>query len=73
MDDTSVSSAGSGCVPLSGIFSIRKWAEFCEVSNDTINRWVEEYAIPYFQPGKARFIRAEDFISKIPFFDRQDE
>lgn len=73
MDDAPVSSAGSGCVPTTGIFSARKWAEFCECSIRTVNRWVDEYKIPYFEPGKSRFIKAEDFISRIPYFDRQDE
>jgi hypothetical protein len=72
VENPSVSSDNFGKVPLEGIFSITRWAEFFETSEQSIRRWRKKYNIPYFQPGDTMFIDARDFIRRIPYHE-QDE
>lgn len=63
----------SGSIPPVGIFSVKRWAEFFDVDEATIRRWVKQYEIPFFKPGQAMFIEAADFIRRLPYTNREDE
>lgn len=66
----STSSDFSGKIPENGIFSIKRWAEFFDSSEQSIRRWVKLYRIPYFKPGDTMFIAASDFIKRLPYNDQ---
>jgi hypothetical protein len=55
-------------VPVKGTLSIIEWAEEFEISSDQFGKWVSDYEIPYFKPGKRMYIRAEDLWPRLPFF-----
>jgi hypothetical protein len=63
----------SGEIPLSGIFSVKRWAEFFDVDEATIRRWVKQYEVPFFKPGAAMFISVDDFVRRLPYSNREEE
>lgn len=73
MENTSLSNGNSGFVPESGIFSVKRWAEFFETSEQTFRRWVKIYEIPFLKPGDAMFLKATDVIPRLPYINREDE
>lgn len=68
-----MSSENSGSVPQAGLFSVKRWAEFFDCSEDTFRRWVKKYRIPFFKPGDAMFLDANDVIRRLPYFEEEDE
>jgi hypothetical protein len=72
MDSTRASSGDSGNVPEAGVFSIKRWAEFFESTEPSVRRWVKKYKVPFFKPGDTMFIKAVDFLKRIPYHDMEE-
>ena len=72
MDSTHFDKPNSGIVPESGVFSVRRWAEFFETSEETFCRWVSQYEIPFFKPGNKMFLDAADVRRRIPYHNREN-
>lgn len=43
------------------------WAEHFGVDVRTIREWTDKYSIPFYLPGRERFIKPTDFMACIPY------
>lgn len=49
------------------------WAEYFGVSPRTIQDWTDKYQIPYYLPGRERFIAPADMMAFMPKIKPQQE
>lgn len=49
------------------------WADYFGVSPRTIQDWTDKYSIPYYLPGRERFISPADMMAYMPKIKPQQE
>jgi hypothetical protein len=43
------------------------WAGYFEVDPRTVREWIGRYGIPFYQPGKERYITPSDMFGNVPY------